>query len=347
MEEDDDQRPSEVPADVTMRDLFGDDEDGVEEEPKRRKAARRRRSDDESDHNDDEDDDDGHDSRQRKSKKQRNDEPADTEPTEGTWFGMRRKLVESMLTFKIPPDLKKRLQNDRAEIDQNRRAFFGESHKVFLSDVIQGMCRVSDTGGCERCAISASYWICGENLEHKWHHSAPKGIIYEAFRVFYNDAEKLPDLTGINWHNFVISDLLRFSDIQFRPTFYLAADIVELLCADRSFVLHIRQPRLARRLADFLLFAIQFHATENALKQIANRLVPEIRQLGLSVPATITPLSEAIRSPARSIRKKRILRYLKQLVQFVLASTAPSAGTKSERCVLLTRLFLLGLRRPG
>lgn len=346
------------PPEVTMRDLFGCDADEEEEEdsqPRKVKKKNKRVTslkfsqaralDDEAESSDDDEDDDG-----RPAKRQRKDGAGDDEPetVEGTCFGMQRKLVESLLTFKIPPDLKRRLETERVEIKKANRGFFAESRRIFLNEVIQGFCPAGSSPGapCERCTNSASYWISGENLDPKVIRSNVKGIIYEAFRVFYNDAEKLPDMTGINWHNFLISDVLRFSDIQFRPTFYLSADIVELLCSEPSFVAHIKQPRLARRLADFLLFAIQFHATENALRQIANRLVPEITRLGLIVPPTIQPLRDAIRSPARSIRRKRILRHLKELVGFVLTADH-GFGSRADRCVLLTRLFLVGLRRPG
>lgn len=350
MDEDD------APPEVTFRDLFGpdaDEEEEEEEQPRKGKKKHKRVTslkfsharalDDEAESDDDDDDDGG-----RPAKRQRKDGDDEPETVEGTCFGMQRKLVESLLTFKMPPDLKRRLETDRVEIQKANRGFFAESKRIFLNEVIQGVCPpVSSHGSpCERCTNSASYWISGEVLDPKVIRSNVKGIIYEAFRVFYNEAEKLPDMTGINWHNFLISDVLRFSDIQFRPTFYLAADIVELLCSEPSFVAHIKQPRLARRLADFLLFALQFHATENSLRQIANRLVPEITRLGLIVPSSIQPLRDAIRSPARSIRRKRVLRHLKQLVHFVLTADH-GFGSRSDRCILLTRLFLVGLRRPG
>lgn len=354
----------DAPA-FTLRDLIGSDADDEDAEAvpvgkkKRARNNKKKQVEDADDHEDGlpggagDDDDDDDDASPPSKKRQRLDADGDadgeasTTAMVGTCFGMQRKLVESMLTFKIPPDLKRKLQHERVDTREANRSWFAESHRIFIQDVIQGLCLVSSSGGgCERCAISASFWISGEHLDRKVNRSCTKGVIYEAFRTFYNDAEKLPDLTGINWHNFVISDVLRFSDIQFRPTFYLAADIVELLCANRCFVQHLNQPRLGRRLADFLLFALQFHATENALRQIGNRLLPEIRRLGLQLPTSIPSLRDSVRSPARSIRKKRIMRYLKQLVQFVLESTQ-CIGTKSQRCILLTRIFLLGLRRPG
>ncbi len=341
----------EAPA-LTLRDIIGsdaDDDDDHHPSAKKPKRAKRIRPSDASDSSSSEDDEAETEPPSKKRARKNEDHDAagdeDPRPVEGTCFGIQRKLVESMLTFKIRPNLKRRLQIERVDVRTAHQSNLAECRQIFLSQVIQGLCPAT-THPCERCGHSASYWICGETLDRKVNRANQKGIIYEAFRLFYNDAEKLPDMTGVNWHNFMISDVLRFSDIQFRPTFLLAADIVELLCANRCFVAHIKQPRLGRRLADFLLFALQFYASENALKQIANRMVPEIGRLGLIIPPTIPSLADAIRSPARSIRKKRILRRLKQLVQFVL-QTPHGFGSRSDRCVLLTRLFLMGLRRPG
>lgn len=337
----------ESPA-LTLRDIIGSDADDDDDHRpiKKGKRAKRIRPSDASDSSSSEDEADSNQPKKRPRKDQDHDGADDDRtPVEGTCFGMQRRLVESMLTFKIPPDHKRRLQVERVEVRTAHRSNLAERRQIFLSQVIQGLCQPSHHP-CERCGNSASYWICGEALDRKLSRATQKGLIYEAFRRFYNDAEKLPDMTGVNWHNFMVSDVLRFSDIQFRPTFLLAADIVELLCANRCFVAHIKQPRLGRRLADFLLFALQFYASENALKQIANRMVPEIGRLGLIIPPHIPSLADAIRSPARSIRKKRILRRLKQLIQFALGESH-GFGSRSDRCVLLTRLFLMGLRRPG
>jgi len=261
-------------------------------------------------------------------------------------FNIRRCMSDSMQHFKVPVAFRKKVEAEALEASQIKRARYEESKRVFLNDVIQGYCNYNSNHRCDRCSVSASYWINGEKLDPKHCRSFNKGIIYERFRVFYSDAEKLPDQSGINWHNFVVSDRLRFSCVQYLPCFYMAADIVELLCAQRAFVDHLHQHQLGRRFADFLLFGLQFYATENALRQIAQRLLPEVKLLGYTLPDSIAPLADAVKSKAPSIRKKRVLRYIKHVIRYILRLT-DGTPAKEANTILFTRLIVLGLRRFG
>lgn len=351
------------PVLMSMRDLLGcdtsdDEADNIIREPVVTGKKRKRRKDDvdeEEPEEENEDDDLLRLSKKSKSKTRSLKDDDDDEDGDDGDHGDREtraqqevdETSQNVTRARKGVSLRKRLRTARENLREAKQIMEETARSVFLRDVISGFCNLRSESGCERCRKDCYYWLKGEQCTVKGSRGNANGVIYTAFQQFYQDCEKMPDSSGVNWHNFAVSHTLRFSDVQYRPTFYLAADLVELLCADRSFVRHIRVPYRGRRLADFLMFAIMFHASENALLQIAHRITPEMTLLHIKLPEKpVAPWKVERRSKSGSIRKKRLIRYLKRTVKFIL-TTPTGLGTRQQRCILLTRLFLTGLRRPG